>query len=426
MYALIDCNNFYASCERLFRPELRGKPVVVLSNNDGCVVSRSDEAKAAGVAMAVPYHEIRDLARSAGIHVFSSNYALYGDLSARVVDVLREHAPRLETYSIDESFADVSDIPDLRAWGMRVREAVLRDTGLPVCVGICRTRTLAKAANHVAKKFKDRTAGVHVMDSPALEEKALRWIPVGDVWGVGRASARKLQARGVRTGWDFARLPQAWVRATLGVVGARTWQELNGTPCGDLSEMEPDRRSVRTSRSFASPLTDSVAIEQAIATFAGMVAAKLRTQGLAAAGLGVYLRTGSTGSASSSGAYRGGGFPVATSDTREVVALALRLLRSMPRPGPVKKAGVDAFGLVPEGVVQGNMFDTVDREGNARLQGALDGLEKRWGKDAVKLAVQGTRPGWRTRREHLSRRYTTAWSEILEIDMDRTAGARPV
>lgn len=421
MYALVDCNNFYVSCERLFRPELRGKPVVVLSNNDGCVVSRSDEAKALGVKMAVPLHEIRDLVRSAGIHVFSSNYALYGDLSARVVDVLREHALRLEVYSIDESFADVSGIADLRTWGLRVRENILRETGLPVCVGIARTRTLAKAANHVAKKFFARTEGVHVMDSPELEAKALKWLPAGDVWGIGRAISRKLEQRGVRSAADFAALPDPWVRATFGVVGERTRQELLGTSCGDILEIEPERRSLRTSRSFASPLVQLGAIEEAVATFASMTASKLRARDLAAAGLGVHLHSPSKGGGSERfAAWRSGGFVVATSDTREIVALALRLVRTLFRDGMrVKKAGVDTFGLAPRGIVQQNLFDTVDRDGQSRLQGALDGLEKRWGKDSVQLAIQGTRPGWSTRKEHLSRRYTTVWSELLEIDMDR-------
>lgn len=425
MIALVDCNSFYANCERLFRPDLRGKPVVVLSNNDGCVVSLSDEAKAAGVPMGVPFHEIRDLVRRRGIAVFSSNYALYGDLSARVTQVLRVHAPYLETYSIDESFVDIAGIPDPAAWGRLVRSEILRQVGIPVCVGIGRTRTLSKVANRVAKKFKERTGGVHLLDTPEREEKAMRWLALEDVWGIGAASARKLALCGARTAWDMASMPQGQVRRTLGVVGERTWQELRGVPTQGLCEEEPVRRSLRTTRSFESPLTEIAAVEEAVATFATRTARKLRERSLCAGALSVYLRSDRF-SGERFHESRTAGFAVATGDAREVAGMALRLVREMFREGsPVKKAGVEAWDLVPEGAVQGHLFDAVDRPRQASLQRAVDGLVRRWGSDVLELAVQGGGKSWSTRQEHRSRRYTTDWNELLVVDMDRSHRIAP-
>jgi DNA polymerase V len=418
--ALVDCNNFYASCERLFQPRLRGKPIVVLSNNDGCVVARSDEAKAAGVAMGVPLHEIKELVRTAGIHVFSSNYTLYGDISARVAEILRENSPRLEVYSIDEAFSDLTGIKDLREWGFRVRGQILCEVGIPVCVGVARSKTLAKAANRVAKKFKDKTAGVHVLDSVELEEKALRWLKVDDVWGVGHATAKKLQLRGVSTAWDFAQLPEPWVRKTLGVVGARMWTELRGIPSQGLMELEATRKSLMTSRSFERTIGTLEEVEQAVASFASKTAAKLRTRKLCASGLSVFLQTNPFASSGPkfSGA-RAGGLQVPTNDTREVVGLALALARMQFQQGYLyKKAGVEALDLVPDNAVQGGLFDVVDRPLMARLQAAQDRMVVRYGPGAVRLGVLGNGSAVRMRREHISKRYTTSWDELLEIEID--------
>lgn len=421
MFALVDCNAFYVSCERLFRPDLARKPVIVLSNNDGCVVSRSDEAKACGVAMGVPFHEIRDLVRREGIHVFSSNYALYGDLSGRVVSLLRQESPAIEVYSIDESFCDLSGIDDLSGWGLRVREKILRWTGLPVCVGVGPTRTLAKAANHVAKKFKERTSGVHLLDTPHSRERLLHWLPVEDVWGIGRATSAKLQGYGIRTAHDLVQRPEAWVRKTFGVVLTRTWQELRGVSCGDLCEIEPERKSLRTTRSFESKLVRLEAVEEAVSTFAARTATKLRERHLCATTLSVFLLSDRI---DSSGPHRSlrrvAPLLVPTNDTREIAGLALRLVRSAWCEGlAVKKAGVETWDLMPEGTVQGNLFDTADRGRLSDLQKSLDGIARRWGPESVGLAVQGKGSLWSMRRRHLSKRCTTCWSELLEIDMDR-------
>lgn len=421
MFALVDCNCFYVSCERIFRPDLNHKPVVVLSNNDGCVVSRSDEAKACGVAMGVPFHEIRELVRGKGVHVFSSNYALYGDLSERVVTILRRESPAIEVYSIDESFCDLDGIPDPRAWGMDVRARIFRCLGIPVCVGVGPTRTLAKAANHVAKKFKERTAGVHVLDGPEAEAKLLRWLPVEDVWGIGRATALKLQSYGIRTAKDLSERPEAWVRRTFGVVLTRTWQELRGVPCGDLCEVEPERKSLRTTRSFETRLVRLEAVEEALSTFAARTAAKLRERRLCASVVSIYLVSDRfDDSAPIRSVRRVAPLLVPTNDTREIAGLALRLVRTAWQDGlEVKKAGVETWDLVPEGIVQENLFDTVDRTRLSGLQKSLDGIARRWGPESVSLAVQGKGSLWSTRRKHMSRRYTTSWSELLEIDMDR-------
>jgi DNA polymerase V len=426
MFGLVDCNNFYASCERLFRPQLRTTPIVVLSNNDGCVVARSDESKALGVAMGVPFFEIKELVRKAGIQVFSSNYTLYGDLSERVVTVLREQAPALEVYSIDESFCDLSGMTDQHAWGLRTREEVLRRVGIPVCVGVARTKTLAKVANRVAKKFKTRTAGVHVLSSPLEEEKALRWLAVEDVWGVGPALSARLTAHNVRTAWDLTQRPEAWVRHRFGVVLARTWNELRGTTCADLAPVEPQRQHIRTSRSFEACLTEPGALEEAVATFASRTAEKLRERSLCASGLSVFLRTNPFDRmAPQYSSWRTGGLPVPSADTRELVNLALRLARDGFRTGfGYKKAGVEALDLVPDSVLQQDLFDRADRDRMGRLQVGMDRISARWGGNALQLAIQGTRRGWRLRREHISPRYTTEWSELLEIDMDRLKAPR--
>lgn len=420
LYALVDCNNFYASCERLFRPELRGKPIVVLSNNDGCVVARSDEAKACGVGMGVPFHEIKDHLRRAGVHVFSSNYALYGDLSARVTTVLRQMSPAIETYSIDESFCDVRGISNLRAWGCDVRDKIWKNVGIPVCVGIARTKTLAKAANRVAKKFKDQTAGVHILENRELEQKALRWLAIGDVWGIGHALERRLQAYGIKTASDFVERPEAWVRCHFGVVTTRTWQELRGVACDGLCEVEPPRKSLMTSRSFEKSLTEIVSLESAVATFASQTAEKLRAQHLIASSLLVFVNTSRFREGEPRyGGLRLGALSVPTNNTQEIVSLALQLLRQAWMDGyAYKKAGVEALDLVPEGVVQGNLFDCTDRLKIQRLQVSLDAVSQKWGRGAVHLAVQDNPRAWALRREHASPRYTTSWSELLEIDVD--------
>lgn len=421
MFALVDCNNFYASCERLFRPDLRTKPIVVLSNNDGCVVARSDEAKAAGIEMGVPFFQIQGLVRSAGIQVFSSNYTLYGDMSERVATVLRQLSPATEVYSIDESFCDLRGIEELRDWGLRTRAEILQSTGMPVCVGVGRTKTLAKVANRVAKKFKARTEGVHVLANPEDELKALRWIDVEDVWGIGFATSRKLKAIGVQKAADLISRPEHWVRKTFGVVMARTWNELRGVRCADLTEIEADRKSLRTSRSFEDCVTSLQGMEEAVATFAARTAAKLRERGLCASSVAVFLRTNTFDEgAKQLSVYRMGGLSVPTNDTREIVGLSLQLLRSAFQQGfGFKKAGVEAHGIVPETVIQQNLFDSVDRDRLKRLQVAVDSAGRRWGSRAVELAVQGTKGGGRLRREHLSQRFTTDWSELLEIEMDR-------
>jgi DNA polymerase V len=386
-----------------------------------CVVARSDEAKAAGVEMGVPLFEIKDLVKRAGIEVFSSNYALYGDISGRVTDVLREHAPRLEVYSIDESFAEVTGIPDVPGWAFHVRARILQEVGMPVCVGVARTKTLAKAANRVAKKFKARTGGVHVIDTDELEEKALRWLAVEDVWGIGPALNRRLTGYGIRTAWDLVQRPEAWVRRTFGVVLTRTWQELRGVSCLDLCEVEPERQSIRTSRSFEKDLYALDALEAAVATFASRTAAKLRERGLSATALSVFMYTNRFREQDPQySGHRTGALTVPTNNVTEIVAISLKLARLAWREGyGYKKAGVEALHLVPQGVTQANLFDTSDRERLESLQRSMDLLTRRWGPETVTLAVQGTRRAWTLRREHMSQRYSTAWSELLRIDMDR-------
>ena len=402
------------------RPPSRGCPIVVLSNNDGCVVARSDEAKALGIEMGVPLFEIKEKVKRLGIHVFSSNYALYGDLSERVMNTLRSCSPAVEVYSIDEAFCDLAGIADPKQWGHEARKRILGEIGITVCVGIARTKTLAKAANRIAKKHKERTGGVHVLADTSLEAKALQWLEIGDVWGIGHATTRKLQGYGIRNAADFAARPEAWVRRTFGVVLTRTWHELRGIPCSELCEAEPQRQRIRTSRSFEKCLTEIVAVEESISSFASRVAAKLRERHLCASCLAVFLQTNrfDQGGEQYMG-YRTGTLIVPTNSTIEISNLALKLARTAYLEGfGFKKAGVEAWGLVPDAIEQQNLFDAANRAKIKLLQASMDTVTKRWGPEFLSIASAGTDPSWKMRRDHMSKRYTTSWSEVLEVDLD--------
>jgi DNA polymerase V len=280
---------------------------------------------------------------------------------------------------------------------------------------------LAKAANRIAKKHKNRTAGVHFLADPALEAKALRWLDLEDVWGIGPASARKLHGYGLRKAADFIERPEAWVRRTFGVVLTRTWLELQGTSCSDLCEVEPQRQTIRTSRSFEKNLTEIVAVEEAISSFATRIASKLRERHLNASTLSVFLHSNPFDEKIEQfSGYRMGTLMVPSNATLEITNLALKLARLAIKPGHgIKKAGVEAWGLVPETIEQQNLFDTSDRDRIKRLQASMDTVSKRWGPEALGVATAGTDPGWKMRRDHMSRRYTTTWSEVLEVDLDR-------
>jgi len=420
MYALVDCNNFYASCERVFNPALNGKPVVVLSNNDGCVIARSQEAKDIGIAMGVPAYQVEPLIKTHNVAVFSSNYQLYGDMSARVHATLAEFAPEIEIYSIDEVFIRLSGMEnfDLKQFGTKVVRTTTKNTGIPVSMGIAPTKTLAKLANRFAKKNKGYK-GVCLIDTDEKRIKALQLTDVADIWGIGRQTAKKLVKVGVKTAYEFTQLPRAWVRKNMTVVGERTWCEMHGEPCIELETIPPDKQQICTSRSFGKMVEDLPTLTEAVSTYADSCAKKLRKQKSCAAALMVFIHTNNFREDlpqyfKNSVVH----LPVATSSTLEIAQYAIRELKRIYRPNFLyKKAGVIILEIVPETSVQGNLFDTVDRDKHKRLMKAIDQLSDRFGKDKMKLASQGNGQKWKLRQEKLSPCYSTKISDIITVKL---------
>lgn len=418
MLALVDCNSFYVSCERVFNPSLNGCPVVVLSNNDGCIVSRSNEAKALGIKLGVPAFKIAEMIEKNKVAVFSSNYTLYGDLSRRVMTTLAGFAPEMEVYSIDEAFLDLTGIQgNLETYGREIRRRVLKDTGMPVCVGIGPTKALAKAANHCAKKRPEHK-GVLVLDSPEAIERTLRTIAVGDVWGVGRQYRKLLEGTGVMTAWDLAQQPDAWVQKWMTIVGLRLKKELLGEPCLELELAAPAKKMICTSRSFGRSLNDLSSLKEAVANFAAACALKLREQRTCAGQVMVFIQTNSfkpqEPQYAKNAVYR---LPVATNNSEELIKSAMAVLEAIYREGYLyKKAGVIVSEIVPQDQVQSSLFDGADRVMEGRLMETMDRLNARYGANTVKIARQGHGDSsWKLRQEKLSPAYTTRWSDIIEV-----------
>jgi DNA polymerase V len=418
-YGLVDCNNFYASCERVFRPDLLGKPVVVLSNNDGCVVARSQEAKALGIAMGEPYFRIRHWEDARKLWVFSSNYELYGDMSDRVMSLLRQHCAEVEVYSIDESFLLLDlygQTPDsLLAYAAHLRDIIWRSTGIPVSVGMAATKTLSKLANHIAKR---RTADHVYFLSP--EDSILRDIPVSEVWGAGPAYTRRLASSGVKMVSELQALRPQWMRREFGVVGQRLLQELQGFPCMALEPPVTGRQHTMVSRSFRRLLSREEELYEAVATYTSRLAEKLRRYHQVAATLTVFIWTNKY----ERGEYAGRTcysltteLPLATHDTGSLIREAGILLRRLYQPGlSYKKAGVLAGELRPAGAVQGNLFcPDPQTERKAGLLQAVDQLNRRYGRRTVQYAACGTRPDWSLKADKRSPRYTTRLDEILVV-----------
>ncbi len=417
MVGLVDCNNFYVSCERVFDPSLRGRPVVVLSNNDGCVIARSNEAKALGLNMGDPLFRVRDLIEREGVAVFSSNYPLYGDMSQRVMDTLSHLVPSLSQYSIDECFVSLDGISDLAELGRRVVRTVERWTGIPVTMGIAPTKTLAKAASRFGKKHA-AYHGVCLMDTEEKRLRALSLLDIGDVWGIGRRHADLLRRHNVLTALDLARKRPEWVKAMLTVTGLRLWKELRGEPCIDTDE-PAQKQSLCTSRSFPAQGVASVEeLSQAVADFASSVSRRLREQGSLCLSLTVFAHTSPyredmPAHSLSHTAH----FLTPTSDLRELVSAATEAVRSGWRQGALyKKAGVIAWGISSARAVQGNLFDTRDRARDSRLASAVDTINARLGSDTVRTAAQSPAKGWALRGEHLTRRYTTRLADIITVN----------
>lgn len=416
MYALADVNSFYASCETVFRPDLAGRPVIVLSNNDGCVIARNAEAKALNIGMAVPFYQLRRDIERHNIAVFSSNYALYADMSNRVMSVLESLAPSVEVYSIDEAFLDLSGINELDEFGRFIRQQVLQITGLTVGVGIAPTKTLAKLANHAAKKWKG-TGGVVDLSSPARQKKLLALVPVSDVWGIGRQISKKLIGMGIHTAGELANADPKLIKRYFSVVVERTVRELRGEPCLELEEFAPTKQQILCSRSFSEKVTDYQDMRQAVASYAERAAEKLRAERQYCKQVSAFIKTSphdfkqqhysnvSTGT-----------LYTASNDTRDIVGLAVKALDSIWKDGhKYLKAGVILADFYSRDMSQIGLFDEyAPRKNSDALMKVVDGINFS-GKGKVWFAGQGIQQNWKMKRDYLSPAYTTKWSDILKV-----------
>ena len=415
--ALVDCNNFYASCERLFQPNLRDRPVVVLSNNDGCVIARSNEAKALGIEMGAPWHLHKARFERHGVIVRSSNYTLYGDLSSRVMKVLADFTPELEMYSIDEAFLGMGGMGSrLEAHARALRATVRQWTGIPVSVGIAPTKTLAKVANRFAKK-DPAYGGVLLLLDEAAQDAVLGRMALTDLWGVAHRLAVRLEALGIKTPLDLKRADARHLRERFSVVLERLVWELRGVPCIDLELEAPERKSVMASRSFGRPVTAYGEMQEAIAAYVARAAEKLRRHNLAAAQLVVFIETNRfKPDDPQHNAARPCHLAVATADTGRLIAAAMKVLAIIWRPGfRYKKAGVLLDALCPADTVQGAIFDRPDTPENKALMAAVDALNHKFGRDTLTWASSAPRRAWKLRSEMLSPRYTTQWDDVLKV-----------
>lgn len=419
MIALVDCNNFYASCERVFNPKLVGRPIVVLSNNDGCIIARSDEAKVLGIKMGAPAFLIKDMLEKNMVTVFSSNYTLYGSLSDRVMQTLFTFSQDVEVYSIDESFLSFDNMrfQDIEGYAKGIKEKVYQNVGIPVSVGVARTKTLSKMANRFAKK-NNKQLGVHILDSDHKIQEVLHHTLAADVWGVGPQYAKLLERNGIKTALELSRLPEEWVRTNMSVVGQRLWQELHGIPCIQLELETPKKKNICIARSFGQLLSSLEDIAEALANYTAVAARKLRDQDSCTQIVHVFLQTNNFRSQDKQ-YYRSINIqlPVATNHTPELLHYAHFALQRIWKPGyNFKKVGVMLLELIPANQIQQGFFDTVDRSRQKKLIQTLDGINSSFqGKEMVKFARQGSSKKWKLRQEMLSPCYTTRIHDILTV-----------
>ncbi len=426
MKAIVDCNNFYCSCERLFKPHLENRPVVVLSNNDGCIISRSDEAKKIGIAMAGPYFQAKPIIEKNGIEVFSSNYNLYGDLSWRVMETLRimMGEKNVEVYSVDEAFIDLTSFSgtDWQQLAKQIRETVEQWTGIKVSVGIAPTKVLAKLANRISKKDKKQTNCITVLDTEEKIVSALHSTPVGDVWGVGSQYARKLQEQwGIQNALQLRNISEEFAKKYLGgVTGVRLVKELKGQQAKDMEEELTVKKMIATTRMFGSPVSDINDIKEAVATYTSRAAEKLRRQFSAAKIISVFvvkkeqdyqLNFRQSGTISTSSIL-----PMATCLTQQLIKPALELVDKIYEKGnQYKKAGVMLSGITPDNSKQGNLFFSETKNSERKLMDMIDNINFSQRDDLLKFAASGTRRDWKMRQELRSRKYTTRWEELYLV-----------
>ena len=417
--ALVDCNNFYVSCERVFNPKLEGVPVIVLSNNDGVAVARSAEARALGIKMGEPWFKLERLAKKHGIIALSSNYTLYGDMSARVMSILSTFSPKQEIYSIDECFLDLDGFPpeSLMDYGQKIRQTVRQNVGIPVCVGIANTKTLAKLANHCAKKGFAGADGVCDFGRGTEKQlsKLFSRIDVGDVWGVGRKIAEKLLTMNIKTVEDLRTANPERIRSQFSVVLVRTQQELNGVPCIELEDAGTPRQQIMVSRSFGASVTALEDLSESVAYFATTAAGKLRQDGSVAASVCVYLHTNAF--KEDEPQYQQSKIvPLSqpSDDTTTLVKAALAGLKQIYRGGfQYKKSGVMLMGLQPKGTIQPTLFDDTDKQAKSdNLMQVMDAINQKMGQGSLTIAASGLGHGWAMRRDKMSQNFTTDWNEL--------------
>lgn len=418
MYALCDCNNFFVSCERVFRPDLEGRPVVVLSGNDGCVVSRSNEAKALGIKMGVPFFQIEAMCQQQGVTAFSSNFSLYGDLSSRVMRILAQHTPQLEQYSVDEAFLHADHLPveQLKPYYEKVVQIIRQWVGIPVSIGLAPTRTLAKIASRYAKKYP-AYKGVCIIDTEDKRQKALQGVDVADVWGIGRQAQKKLAVCGIITAWDFAQRSVEFAQNLLHKPGRLTWQELNAVDCISVAD-GPERKSISQSRTFASAISDRAVIEKALVDFMSYCADKLRKQHSVCSQFMVYAHTSRFAAEGEEMhlIHQVVTLPVPTAITSELVGYMLAAFRKHWRTFPYKKAGVALLHISPAAHVQQVMFDDRPRERDERLQRAIDRINQQYAEPAVKVATQVLKEKTTiSKKEKLSPCYTTNIHDLIVL-----------
>ncbi len=424
MKAIVDCNSFYCGCEKVFRPDLSHKPVVVLSNNDGCIISMSDEAKFLGIKMTGPYYQAKDVIQEHGVAVFSSNYNLYGDMSQRVMQTLKLMAgtENVEVYSVDEAFLNVSHLPekDLARFCASVKHTVEEWTGIAVSIGVAPTKVLCKAANRLAKKDKQGSKGVVIANTPERIEHVLKNTPVKGIWGVGRKYALKLENRKIYTAWDLRQLNEEWARKHLGgVVGVRLIRELRGEACIDLKDPLETKQMIATTRMFGKPVYDIQHIKEAVATYSSRTAEKLRRQRCAATFIEVFVVSNDYGNNygyNPTTLHKYASLPVPTSLTHEIIQHALPLVDQLFKQGSrYLKAGVILSGLVPDSSVQGNLFEASPGKTSRLLMDAIDNVNFSMRGDVVKFVSSGLTRNWKMRQELRSGKYTTAWKDLYEV-----------
>ena len=418
MFALVDCNNFYASCERVFNPNLQGKPVAILSNNDGCVISRSDEAKALGLPMGAPIFKWESFCKANNVTVLSSNYPLYGDMSNRVMSILKQFSPDIEVYSIDESFLEFKgfDNYDLEIYGQQIKKRILKWTGIPTCVGIAPTKALSKVANKIARKFPVQTKGVYVIDSEEKRIKALKWLKIEDVWGVGRQLSKRLKAKGCHTAYDFTKLDDDWVKRNFSVVEARLKRDLQGIATLKLDEAVDQKKMIATTRSFDFSYSDSSYIKERIATFAVVCAEKLRKQGSSCHVIIVMLKSDKHKTElSQHRASTSINLSYPTDSSLVISNCAVSAVMSIFKKGiKYKKAGVIVTGLVPTDNHQLHLFDTENPKHKPLMQ-SIDAINAKYKGAAIKIANQDLKQTWKMRQDRLSPRYTTNINDIIVV-----------